>query len=325
MPPSSNTRRTRIAPSLTGPLHLGHARTFLLTWALARHEGWRVLLRLEDLDRSRLRPGMVEETVEILAWLGIDWDEGPLLQSEELGPCHAAMARLAEQRRVFACGLSRREIRAAAAAPHGPGGELRFDPALRPPPGDAWHCGDPRRSYRLRVDPGEVGFHDELAGAQRFDPAAECGDFVVWTREGLPSYQLAVVVDDARSGVSEVVRGEDLLGSTARQILLQRALDLPTPRWWHLPLVADAAGVRLAKRDGALSIAALRAAGASRERILGLVAAWCRWIPQIEPIGLDAFRGLVDAERLQALAVHEADPANRPRLDAATIAALAAT
>lgn len=314
-PVTTATPTTRLAPSPTGDLHLGHARTFLLTAALARNQGWRILLRLEDLDRQRVVDGASERTVEMLSWLGIEWDEPPTRQRDDLRPFEDAMRRLADAEAIFACTLSRREIREAASAPHGHEGEPRFDPRLRPPPGDAWRFARADQSHRLRVEPGEVAFVDQLLGPRRFDPSAECGDFAVWTREGVPSYQLAVVVDDARQGVTDVVRGDDLLASTARQILLQRAIGLPHPRWWHLPLVADAEGSRLAKRHGATSLESLRGEGATAERISGLIAWWCRWTSLPAPLDPRALREMVTPESLRALAEREQDPAARPRVD----------
>lgn len=314
-PVTHATPTTRLAPSPTGDLHLGHARTFLLTAALARSQGWRILLRLEDLDRQRVVDGASERTVEMLSWLGIEWDEPPTRQRDDLRPFEDAMRRLADAGSIFACTLSRREIREAASAPHGHEGEPRFDPRLRPPPGDAWRFARADQSHRLRVEPGEVAFVDQLLGPRRFDPSAECGDFAVWTREGVPSYQLAVVVDDARQGVTDVVRGDDLLASTARQILLQRAIGLPHPRWWHLPLVADAEGSRLAKRHGATSLESLRGEGATAERISGLIAWWCRWTSLPAPLDPRALREMVTPESLRALAEREQDPAARPRVD----------
>jgi glutamyl-tRNA synthetase len=318
-PPPRRDLATRIAPSLTGSLHLGHARTFLLTSALARHEGWRVLLRLEDLDLGRLREDLAEETLSVLSWLGVDWDGPVQVQSRTPGRFREAMEQLAARGWVFSSPLTRREIREAASAPHAPGGsgaELRFDASLRPPAGDRWRFVDPAASYRFRTDPGIVEFNDELAGPQRFDPSLDCGDFAVWTREGVPAYQLAVVVDDALAGVSEVVRGDDLLASTSRQILLQQALGLPKPRWWHLPLVGDAAGHRLAKRDGSLSIAALRERGIPAAAIRGLVAWWCRWIPEPAPVDGAFLRAMATAGNLRALVLRERDAESRPRLDA---------
>ena len=310
---------TRLAPSPTGPLHLGHARTFLLTWALARHEGWRVLLRLEDLDRQRVVDGARESTIETLEWLGIDHDGPIATQSEDLGPYADAMRTLAARGETFACELSRREIREAASAPHGHAGEIRFDPSLRPPPGDAWRFDGVDRHHRFLVREGEVEFEDRLLGVQRFDPAKECGDFAIWTRDGVPSYQLAVVVDDARHGVTDVVRGDDLLASTARQILLQEALGLPRPRWWHLPLVHDASGERLAKRGDALAIESLREEGAVAAKICGLVCWWSRWIDEPAAVDPRSLPELASPEALHETARREHDHAQRPRVDEETL------
>jgi glutamyl-tRNA synthetase len=317
--PMSVSPATRLAPSPTGPLHLGHARTFLLTWALARREGWRIVLRLEDLDRQRVVEGARASTIETLEWLGLDHDGPIVTQSEDLAPYEAAMRRLAAQGETFACELSRREIREAASAPHGHAGEVRFDPSLRPAKGEAWQFDRPDRHHRFLVREGVVEFEDRLLGPQRFDPSQECGDFAIWTRDGVPSYQLAVVVDDARHGVTEVVRGDDLLASTARQILLQEALDLPRPNWWHLPLVADAAGERLAKRGGALAIESLRAEGVIAPRICGLVCWWNRWIDDLRPIEPRMLPELATPASLRVVAEHERDPSNRPRVDEETL------
>ncbi len=313
-----STRTTRLAPSTTGDLHLGHARTFLLTWALARREGWRIVLRFEDLDPERATADSRDRTLDVLAFMGIDHDGDPLTQSADPAPYRAAMRRLAERGLVFASDLSRREIREAVAAPHA-GGELRFDPALRPPPGPAWRFEDPARGRRFATPDVVVEFEDQLLGPQRTCPAEECGDFAVWTRDGLPGYQLAVVVDDARQDVTDVVRGDDLLASTARQRLLQLELDLPSPRWWHLPLVHDAHGVRLAKRNDALSIDTLRSQGATPERICGLVAWWCRWIDEPAPVEPRRLPDLASPERLREVAVLESDPDHRPRVEQETI------
>ncbi len=306
---------TRLAPSPTGSLHLGHARSFLLTWALARREGWQVQMRLEDLDRARCSPASSRATLETLAWLGIDHDGPVVMQSEHRGPYEAAMRTLAAQQRIFECELSRREIREAALAPHSHAGEIGFAPSLRPPPGSAWSFDRLECSHRFLVSAGPVEFVDELRGQAIFDPSQTCGDFVVWTRDGSPSYQLAVVVDDARFGVTEVVRGDDLLESTARQILLQRALGFPTPRWWHLPLVLDADGERLAKRHGATALDALRGEGATPDRICGLVCWWSGWIADLRPMNVRDLPSVVSPASLRELAARERDVHHRPRVD----------
>lgn len=277
-PPNTQTtpsrRVTRLAPSPTGALHLGNARTFLVNWALARRQGWKIVLRIEDLDGPRIKEGAAESVIDTLRWLGMDWDEGPLVQSRDLSPYIGAMRALAKDARAFPCALTRAEIEQAASAPHGPTGESRFPPDLRPPivPRD---FDDPETNWRFVVDPGEVPFDDAFAGSQRIDPSASVGDFVIWTKRAQPSYQLAVVVDDHRQGVTDIVRGDDLLDSAARQLLLYRALGYaPEPSYAHLPLVIGEDGRRLAKRHGDTRIDHYRAQGVPAERVIGLIAFW---------------------------------------------------
>ena len=270
---------TRLAPSPTGALHLGNARTFLVNWALAKQHGWRVLLRIEDLDTPRVKPGAIGQAVDILRWLGLGWDERVPLQSADMGPYREAMRRLARMGVVYPCTLTRSQIAAAASAPNEGQHEQRFPPELRP---GSFVFGEPAAfdredvNWRLAVEPGVVEFTDGFAGRQSHDVSASVGDFVVWTARGQPSYQLAVVVDDARQGVTEVVRGDDLLGSAARQIILYRLLGVgPQPRYTHIPLVRGEDGRRLAKRHGDTRLTHFRALGVPPERVIGLLASWC--------------------------------------------------
>lgn len=272
--------RTRLAPSPTGALHLGNARTFLVNWALARQNGWRIVLRMEDLDGPRVKPGAAEEAIDVLRWLGLDWDEGPYYQRRDLAPYTAALEQLAAQGDVYPCRCTRREIEAAAlSAPHGDEHELRYSGACRPaePTPLAFHdFAGQSVAWRLRVPEGETCFDDRFAERHCHDVQAATGDFIVATKEGLPSYQLAVVVDDARQGIDRIVRGDDLLSSTHRQRLLQAKLGLPSiAEYYHLPLVVGEDGRRLAKRHGDSRISRYRAAGVPPERIIGLLAAWC--------------------------------------------------
>lgn len=264
-------RTTRLAPTPSGALHVGNARTFLVNWALARRESWRIVLRLEDLDLGRVKAGAHQAAVDDLRWIGVDWDGEPEVQSRDLGAYRDALAQLARDGRIFRCDRSRAEIRNAASAPHAEDGETRYPPELRPPapwPGDVDGFD---ANQRLRVDPGLERVHDEFLGDFAFDPGLEAGDLVVWTKLGVPAYQLAVVVDDARQGVTDVVRGDDLLASAARQQLIARHLGVPHARWWHVPLVYGGDGKRLAKRHGSHSLARLRDDGVSAERVIG----WC--------------------------------------------------
>jgi glutamyl-tRNA synthetase len=266
---------TRLAPSPTGTLHLGNARTFLVNWAIARSRGWRIVLRIEDLDLTRVREGAAEQAIDLLRWLGIDWDEGPLWQSHDLQRYRTAMRELAARGLVFASERSRKDIERAASAPNLGDGETRYPPELRPPRDHAGARRFERENvnYRLVVPDEKIEIDDRFAGRSTHHPFHECGDFIVWAKLGVPGYQLAVVVDDARQGVTDVVRGDDLLPSAARQTLLYRALGLAAPEWWHLPLVVGVDGRRLAKRHGDTHLEQYRGAGVSAERVIGLLAA----------------------------------------------------
>jgi glutamyl-tRNA synthetase len=268
------TATTRLAPSPTGALHLGNARTFVITWALARQRGWRIVLRIEDLDGPRVKPEAIDGIVDTLAWLGLDWDEGPIVQSHEPQPHEMAMRTLAEAGLAYPCELTRAQIEAAASAPQEGAHDTAFPASLRPVDVPRVFS-DPTKNWRFVVPSELVEVRDEFAGTQRFNVAEIVGDFVIWTKRGQPSYQLAVVVDDHRQGITHVVRGNDLLDSAARQMLLYRGLGLgPAPEYLHLPLVRGEDGKRLAKRHGDTRVDAYREAGVRPERVLGLIAAW---------------------------------------------------
>ncbi len=288
--------RGRLAPSPTGLIHLGHARTFWTAFRRAREAGGALILRNEDLDTQRSRPEFVEAFLEDLRWLGITWDEGPdvggpfapYAQSQRREVYLAAWRRLMEGGFLYPCTCSRRELSRIAQAPHesasgsrsvfnegdeGPmyPGTCRPAPQLPGGPDDApRHYEEPAGvNWRFRVTDGEaVEFNDGYFGPQRFVAGRDFGDFLVWRRDDVPAYQLAVVADDAAMHITEVVRGADLLLSTARQILLYRALGYDAPQWYHCPLVLDEHGERLAKRHDALSIRALRQQGKRPEEFL---------------------------------------------------------
>ena len=299
--PEDRPRTTRLAPSPTGDLHLGNVRSLLLGWAIARRAGWRTVLRHEDLDQERSDEVGCEAVETSLKWLGIDWDGPALRQSDDLEPYRKAMARLAGQRLVFSSSLSRREIREAVGAPQG-GGTVVFPPSLRPNDPAAFHFDDQESNYRLLVEPGFETIKDELRGARSFDPSEEVGDMIVWTKTGRPSYQLAVVVDDDRQGVTDVIRGDDLLSSAARQQRLRRTLHMKGDlRWWHLPLVHDQHGRRLAKRDGDAGILALRDAGVSADRVIGLIAALSGLIPKPRDLPASAIPDLANEPAMRKL------------------------
>jgi glutamyl-tRNA synthetase len=342
------TPTTRLAPSPTGALHLGNARTFLITWALARKLNWRIALRVEDLDGPRVKPDAARAILDTFRWLGIDWDTtpAPITQSDDLAPYLDAMQALAARARVFPSAHTRQELEAhaspaglaapdasaapnlpadaadlgdeALSAPHPPppahpahpapspsaaaGREVPFPESLRPAEfpstftdlGCNWRFLTPAGTPTDRL----VHFVDRVAGPCTFDVHALVGDFIVWTKRAAPAYQLAVVVDDLRQGVTDIVRGDDLLDSAARQLLIRRALAPHAqpplePTHWHLPLVLGPDGLRLAKRHGDTRVDAYRALGTPAERVIGLIAFWSGLSSRREPMSardfLDAF------------------------------------
>jgi glutamyl-tRNA synthetase len=298
---------SRLAPSPTGAQHVGNARTYLLAWLAARSRAGRVVLRIEDLDSPRVKPGAAEQACEDLRWLGLDWDEGPVVQTERLPHYEAALARLRQRERVYPCTCTRSDVERAASAPHrehegpvypGTCRGRRAADALTPGLLDRPPC------WRFRVPDRSPGFVDGFRGPVQIDLRRLGGDFVVWKApqpgggRSTPAYQLAVVVDDADQGVTDVVRGDDLIPSTPRQLLLYEALGLRAPRFTHVPLVVGPDGRRLAKRHGDTRLSALRAAGVRPEMLVGLLAWSCGWIDRIEPI---AARDVVPLFRLETI------------------------
>ena len=274
--------RGRLAPSPTGLLHLGHARTFWIAFERARAANGTLILREEDLDPQRARAEYAAALLEDLRWLEIEWQEGPDVggafapyrQSERYPLYREAWERLRTGGWIYPCRCSRRELAVAASAPHEDTGDAEQDDepvypgtcrpgTCRPAAGTIAEARTPAgANWRFRVPDGEaIHFEDSGVGARRYVAERDFGDFVVWRRDDVPAYQLACVVDDAAMRITEVVRGADLLKSTARQLLLYRALQLTPPQWHHCPLVRDAAGQRLAKRSHALSLRALRERG----------------------------------------------------------------
>jgi glutamyl-Q tRNA(Asp) synthetase len=271
--PGNGPITTRFAPSPTGRLHLGHAYSALVAWRRARSSGGRFLVRLEDIDATRCRAEFADAILEDLAWVGLDWDGPVRLQSACFADYRAALKRLEAMGLIYPCFCTRAAIQAEIAragyAPHGPEGLLY--------PGICRGLGNGERSRRvaageafaLRLDVGRavrrtgaLTWHDEQEGVVRADPASH-GDVVLARKEIPASYHLAVTVDDALQGVDLVTRGEDLFTATHVHRLLQALLDLPTPRYYHHKLLTDADGRRFAKRDRAVTIAALRASGHS--------------------------------------------------------------
>jgi glutamyl-tRNA synthetase len=311
---ASNRPRGRWAPTPSGLLHVGSARTALLTWLSMRRAGGTLVWRLEDLDPPRAVPGAAEAAMEELAWLGLDWDEGPdrggpcgpYAQSERSDCYQRALRRLADAGRLFPCRRSRKDLRELATAPHGRYGDPGPPPypkAWRPDrlePGwfeafarDGDEDGDgyplkKRRALdaalRFRVAEEEVSFVDRLQGSYRQRVDVEVGDFILERRDGLYAYQLAVVVDDLAMEIDEVVRGVDLIDSTPRQLQLIHALGGTPPEYVHVPLVLDAEGEKLSKRHGALTLRHLREAGIRAEKLVGYLAWSAGLTDQPDPV-----------------------------------------
>lgn len=282
--------RGRLAPSPTGALHLGNARTFMIAWLSVRSRSGTLLLRMEDLDHPKNKPGAADAALADLRWLGLDWDEGPDIggpyapytQTQRRIHYARALETLRARGLAYPCVCSRRDVECGQSAPHTEDGLfyaglcrdrfVDYEAARRVLPPDRLPA------WRFRVPQGEiVRFEDGFCGLCEQEVSAVSGDFVLARDPDGAGYMLAVVVDDAAMGVTEVVRGDDLLPATPRQLLLYRALDLTPPVFIHVPLVVSEEGRRLAKRHGDTRISALRAAGITSEQVIGLLAWWCGW------------------------------------------------
>ena len=297
-------------------MHLGNARTALLAWARARREGQGFVMRVEDLDGPRTVAHAVEGNLAELRWLGLEWDEGPDVggesapyrQSERTDRYQAALEALAATGGLFSCYLSRRDLRELASAPHGPTGPV-YGAAER---AENERVRQEREaaggSFGLRFAPpsgapaGALALDDALHGRVTFDAERDVGAIVVRRADGLWAYALAVVVDDAAMGISEVVRGDDLLAASGAQLALQRALGLPTPRYLHVPLLLDAAGERMAKRRGGNTLRALRDAGVDPARLRGALLASAGLLSEPRPLTTTETVALADPSRLDRAA-----------------------
>lgn len=273
MEPEKSPYRGRLAPTPTGYLHLGHARTFWTAQERARANGGTLILRNEDLDSGRCKPEFVRAMLEDLRWFGFEWKEGPDVggpfapynQSERFPAYRSALEKLRAANLIYPCNCSRRDIQSATRAPHAADDEEPIYPGTCR--GKTKAEGE-KFSWRFRVPDSEaVTFTDKNLGDQRFVSGKDYGDFVIWRNDDVPAYQLACVVDDAAMQVTEVVRGADLLLSTARQLLLYRALGLEAPAFFHCPLMLDQDGRRMAKRNDALSLRGMRKKGAMPEEV----------------------------------------------------------
>jgi glutamyl-tRNA synthetase len=274
----------RLAPSPTGAQHVGNARTYLIAWLSARSQSGRVLLRMEDIDSPRVKPGAAQGALEDLRWLGLDWDGEAVVQTERLPLYEQALTRLQEQELVYPCTCTRSDIERAASAPH-----LEHEGSAYPGTCAHRRAADHRAlagqpfAWRMRTGQRTLEFDDLVRGPARIKLQDMGGDFVVWKSAGTPAYQLAVVVDDAAQGVTEVIRGDDLVSSTPRQLLIYEALGLQPPQFGHVPLVVGPDGRRLAKRHGDTRLSSLRAAGVTAEALIGLLAWSCGWLEGIAP------------------------------------------
>ena len=271
----------RLAPSPTGAQHLGNARTYLLAFWSARRAAAKLVMRIEDIDSPRVKPWASTQAIEDLRWLGIDWDEGPdiggpnapYVQTERVELYEEALGRLIEQNRVYPCTCTRKDIAAAGSAPH-----FEHEGPVYSGTCAGWQNGDPipesgSYCWRFRCGGQRIEFDDIVAGKQACVPSSDLGDFPITQKNGKPSYQLAVVVDDGAMGVTEVVRGNDLIPSTFRQMELFSALGLHVPTFAHVPLVLGADGRRLAKRHGDTRLSHYREQGVDPRAIVGWAAA----------------------------------------------------
>jgi glutamyl-tRNA synthetase len=276
----TKTTRTRFAPSPTGDLHLGGAWTALASWVVARRSSGTFVLRIEDIDEPRVVDGSQARIEEDLRWLGLAWDEGPFLQSERTSLYEAAIAVLAASGLVYPCDCSRAEIARVASAPH-PGDEVPYPGLCRER--------DPARpmrrapSLRVRVPDEVIAYEDMVLGVVKQNLQREVGDFVLRRGDGVFAYQLAVVVDDLATGITDVVRGDDLTSSTPRQIWLARALGGDPPSYAHVPLVVAGSGARLEKRTRGGIVRELREQGVAARRIVGELAYGLGLAPTREP------------------------------------------
>lgn len=260
--------RGRIAPSPTGYLHLGHASTFWTAYQRCLQRDGTLIYRDEDIDTARCKPEFSRAALEDLSRLGITWQEGPYLQSQCLEHYRRTLSELAAKGAIYPCPHSRKTINEHPGSIQSPEGETLFPKTLRPTNIDPTSTPDLSINWRFRIpDETPITFTDLNCGTQTFTPNKDLGDFLVWRKEGMPAYELAVVVDDHLMNITEVVRGQDLLTSTARQLLLYKTLDWTPPDFYHCPLIKDEQGNRLAKRSDSLALRTLFEQGLSAENI----------------------------------------------------------
>lgn len=292
------TVRGRFAPSPSGRMHLGNIWSGLLAWLSARSQGGEMVLRLEDLDPDRCTRAWCDQVMRDLEWLGLTWDNEPVYQSERTQVYAEAFHTLEEQGLIYPCYCTRAE-RLAASAPHRSDGQTIYDGRCsRLTEGEREVLSQTRRpAWRVKVGEESITFCDLLHGEYKEDLKTDCGDFILRRSDGVYAYQLAVVVDDAAMGVTQVVRGSDLLSSTPRQIYLQRLLGLSEPEYGHVPLLLSADGRRLAKRDRDQELGELQSRYTAPE-LLGRLAHLAGLIPEPAPITAQELIPLFSWEKL---------------------------
>lgn len=303
----------RLAPSPTGAQHIGNARTFLAAWLSVRSRGGEVILRIEDIDSPRVKSWAVEQAIEDLQWLGLDWDEGPdmpaanspYIQTQRIERYVASFQQLQRAEKVYPCDCSRSDVAAAASAPHdianAPGNQsfeliyarTCYNKKVR----DASVLSG-KYSWRFRTESSGISFRDGFAGEQIAELQNQFGDFVIYKSDGLPSYQLAVVHDDHEMGITEVLRGDDLIPSTFRQLAIYDFFGWEPPSFIHLPLVVGPDGRRLAKRHGDTRLSWLREQGVSAERLIGLLAKSFGWTDSLKEQSAADLLALYDLQRI---------------------------
>ena len=294
------TRPTgRFAPTPSGRLHLGNILCAMLAYLSARSKGGRFLLRIEDVDIPRCPRRLAQQCIDDLTWLGFTWDEAPLYQSDRSDVYAAALDRLAEGGHTYPCFCTRAQLMSLAAPNLGDTQVIYQRTCAHLSPEEAAEKAKTRApAIRLRVPDEDVSFTDGLFGLQTENLERDCGDFILRRSDGLYGYQLAVVVDDAMSGVTEVVRGRDILSATPRQLYLQRLLGADAPAYVHIPLLVDAQGRRLAKRDKDLDLTAL-AQRFTPADILGMLAYSAGLLDEVRPVTLEGLIPLFDGRKVK--------------------------
>jgi glutamyl-tRNA synthetase len=317
----------RLAPSPTGALHLGNARSFLIAWLSARSQNGTIFLRIEDIDSPRIKPASVQQIFDDFRWLGLDWDGEPVVQTSRLPIYQAALDNLKRRELVYPCTCSRTDVERAASAPHSEHEGPIYPGTCRGRlVADADRLGDRPYSWRLRTDDLPLTWVDGFRGQQALAVSEVGGDFVVWKFHPVaaqvstaaaassrgagaaPAYQLAVVVDDAAMGITEVVRGDDLVPSTPRQLFLYQLFGWTPPRFYHVPLVVGRDGRRLAKRHGDTRVSTFHEQGVAAESMLGWLAASCGWIPPNQKITARELIPLFRWETIPRQAITLTDP-----------------